>query len=259
MKNTEIAWTVTEGESLVWEKPERLSSSINNQYKKSSVKLCWASNDFLKRTFVIKSPFDIHLSYRSDDKKIILQQEDSSISESAYNNLFHNDLKEYTDYPVIQMGTRYVFMCDKPCTITLTPPFHNLGYGDYTSNTRMFSGTFNIYDWQRTLSYGIEWLDTKKDLIIKTGQPLFYITFNTENLEDDFELRYTEDVEFYKIIEKCKRSRNCFSSNTKKLTLKNRENRKSKCPFTGALKGMPRCTTKSFWSLAFKKIGGKLS
>ena len=256
MNKQNILWTITEGESLVWDKPERLLSSMNSQYKKSLVKSCWASNDLLKRTFVIKSPFDIHISYYKPDKKIILHPKDSTLSQSSWDNLFRNDLNEYTDYPVIQMGTRYAFTCDKPCTVTITPPFHNLDYKDYNSNTRVFSGTFNIYDWQRVLSYGVEWLDTSKDLVIKTGQPLFYVTFNTENLEDEFELQYTEDIEFYKKIEQCKRSRDCFSSNTKKLTHKNREVRKSKCPFSSALKGMPRCTSKSFWSLAFKKIRG---
>ena len=270
MKPSIIKWTVTEGETLVWEKPERLSSSMNEQYKKSLVRSCWASGDFLDKTFVIKSPFDIHLSYYKPEKKIALHPNKSTISETTYNNLFRNDVKEYTDHAVIQMGTRYAFMCDKPCTITLTPPFNNLDYKDYDSNTRVVSGTFNIFDWQRTLSYALEWLDTSKDLIIKTGQPLFYVTFNTENLEDEFELQYTEDIEFFKMIEQCRRSRNCFAGwdkmdkvlhlgSTKELTYKNREVRKSKCPFSSALKGMPRCTSKSFWSLALKKIRGKSS
>jgi hypothetical protein len=231
---TVIGWTVINGEGLVWEEPEMLSVYMNNEYKQSKVKSCWASNDLLKKTFVIKSPFDIHLSYNSG--KVILEK-DSSISHLLFERIFVNSPEEYTQYPVIQMGTRYVFICDKSCTITLTPPFHNTKYDDYESNTRVFSGMFNIYDWQRPLSYGIEWLDVKKDLFIKKGQPLFYVTFNTEKLDDDFKLKYLDTSAFYKLIDKCTNARACFKSKTKDLIYRNRHQRKdnvveSKCPFS---------------------------
>ena len=233
---TVIGWTVINGEGLVWEEPEMLSVYMNNEYKQSKVKSCWASNDLLKKTFVIKSPFDIHLSY-DKDKGMVMLEEDSSISHLLFEKIFLNSPEEYTQYPVIQMSTSYVFICDKSCTITLTPPFHNTKYDDYESNTRVFSGMFNIYDWQRPLSYGIEWLDVKKDLFIKKGQPLFYVTFNTEKLDDDFKLKYLDTSAFYKLIDKCTNARACFKSKTKDLIYRNRHQRKdnvveSKCPFS---------------------------
>ena len=96
---------------------------------------------------------------------------------------------------------------------------------------------FNIYDWQRPVSYGIEWLDVKKDLFIKKGQPLFYVTFNTEKLDDDFKLKYLDTSDFYKLIDKCTNARACFKSKTKDLIYRNRHQRKdnvveSKCPFS---------------------------
>jgi hypothetical protein len=96
---------------------------------------------------------------------------------------------------------------------------------------------FNIYDWQRPVSYGIEWLDVKKDLFIKKGQPLFYVTFNTEKLDENFKLKYLDTNAFYKLIDKCTDARACFSSKTKQLLHINRHKRKdnmveSKCPFS---------------------------
>ena len=133
------------------------------------------------------------------------------------------------------MATKYVFITDKPCNITILPPFNNKEYVNYDSNTRVVSGLFNIYDWQRPLSYAIEWFDTSKDLIIKTGQPLFYIMFNSEKLDDNFELKYMETKKLYDLIDKCIIARSSFKSKTRRLLHKNRGERDpnmvSKCPF----------------------------
>ena len=118
---------------------------------------------------------------------------------------------------------------------TIPPIFHMQKNPDLWNNIRMVAGKFNIYDWQRPLSYAIEWFDTSKDLIIKTGQPLFYIMFNSEKLDDNFELKYMETKKLYDLIDKCIIARSSFKSKTRRLLHKNRGERDpnmvSKCPF----------------------------
>ena len=42
-------------------------------------------------------------------------------------------------------------------------------------------GRFPAHIWPRPLSWGFEWYDVTKPLVLKRGEPWFYISFETEN------------------------------------------------------------------------------
>ena len=231
-----IGYTILEDYDLLYDKPETLLKTTQELYKNSNIGQCIAVTDLGSKMYCIKSPHDIHLTF-DKDKNVILVPEGSNVNPEFFSKyLYHQNPLENTNHLVIQIQTKYVFVADKPCLLSTLPPFLN-DPNNYDNNTRMVSGLFNIYDWQRPLSYAVEWLDTSKDLIIKKGQVLQYLYFNSENLEDTFEIKFIENKdEFAKLINKCHSSRYTILSKTRDLIHKNSKSRNknvvSECPFT---------------------------
>ena len=77
--------------------------------------------------------------------------------------------------PVLQMLTPYVFVSDDPVYINQYPPI--LHYAGDTRPGIQIGGRFPIDIWPRALMWAFEWHDTKKDLILRRGEPLFYVRF----------------------------------------------------------------------------------
>src|SRR3546814_19821019 len=73
------------------------------------------------------------------------------------------------------MLTSYVFVSDDPVYVNQYPPlFH------YTPDRPgiQISGRFPIDIWPRPLQWAFGWHDTAKDLILRRGEPLFYVRFD---------------------------------------------------------------------------------
>jgi hypothetical protein len=87
--------------------------------------------------------------------------------------------KEWRDpnRPILQFMTPYVFVADEPVIINQVPPFYY--YGPNRWPGMLIGGRFPIDIWPRGLVWAFEWYDTSKDLIIKRGEPWFYVSFET--------------------------------------------------------------------------------
>jgi hypothetical protein len=77
--------------------------------------------------------------------------------------------------PVLQMMTSYVFVSDDPVYINQLPPF--LHYSPVPRPGVQINGRFPIDIWPRALQWAFEWHDMSKDLVLKRGEPLFYVQF----------------------------------------------------------------------------------
>ena len=224
----DVGWTLINDDKYSYEKPKSLRTFTNKKYKDSTQTNCMGINDLSDRIFVIESPWDIRLKY--DNKKITLIKEESSISQEYFMEIIGHRYEEYTENVVIQLGTSYVFMTDKPCTITALPAFYHMN-----ETFRLISGQWNIFDWQRPLGCAYEWLDTTKDFIIKKGDPLQYIMFNSQNMDEKYNLKYMETDDMKKQINYCMKSRYTLIKGLRHLVLKSRHERKKdivgKCPF----------------------------
>ena len=99
-----------------------------------------------------------------------------------------------------------VFITDDEIFMTQLPPFldykHNLWPGVMTA------GRFPIDVWPRILSWGFEWVDKKKDLIFKRGDPWFYVFFESHNPNDQIKLIMADNTEELTI-----QKRNCKKLN----------------------------------------------
>ncbi len=46
-------------------------------------------------------------------------------------------------------------------------------------NWRVIPGKFDIYAWQRPLNWAVEWDTSLDDLIIKAGEPIYFVKFSS--------------------------------------------------------------------------------
>ena len=63
--------------------------------------------------------------------------------------------------------------------MTQTPPFNH--YRDPPWPGLEIGGRFPIHVWPRSLMWAFDWWDPSKDLILKRGEPWFYVRFETDN------------------------------------------------------------------------------
>ena len=103
---------------------------------------------------------------------------------------------------------------------------------------RLISGKMNIYDWHRDVNFAFEWLDKTKEITIKKGETVAYVIFNSEKLDEKFNIiKLDMDGEIKKSYTRCVFSRKIIKRGTRYLLLRNRKQRPKrivtdgKCPY----------------------------
>jgi hypothetical protein len=142
--------------------------------KKSDFLKCPAFQDFYKNCFLIRSPMDLKIT--------IDKQNGRYIKCHNYNQEFYDTFiiprMQNEDFPALSIMFPYLFFSDESVNIEQFHPFmHN---NDLLNNIRVVSGKFDISKWCRPLDYAFEIIDENKPIIIKRGDPLYYIRFSTE-------------------------------------------------------------------------------
>ncbi|MEO1194294.1 MAG: hypothetical protein AAFY02_21260 [Pseudomonadota bacterium] len=181
----EIGWLVDGGgPGFLWDKPRPLKGLARPPEHPKAVNHCPAIVDGDARTYSVAAPVDFHLRLGSDEKgnpKLINAagmkstvsggKLDRMITVMAQNRWRH------PKRPVLQIVAPYRFICDEPCWMNQLPPYY-----DYKSPQwpgLMIGGRFPIHNWPRSLMWAFEWHDMGRDLIIKRGEPWFYVRFET--------------------------------------------------------------------------------
>ena len=194
MDQTLIGWSYIDDKgSSIFFPPEKLSELYKNKDTPAcGVSICPAVQQFEKRTFFIKSPytFKIKASKTGEDWTFQPVYPFTQIDNNILKSLLQFQPKSQwrdANTPVLQLSLPYVFFSDIPTII------NQVGI-DYASNTNwsLIQGRFNIYDWQRPINWSIEWRDTNSELVIKRGQSLFQVLFETEELDPKIQLKHME-------------------------------------------------------------------
>ena len=181
---TKIGWFLNSAEApwieLMFEKPEPLALNKHNPAQYSR---CPALTHYCKNTFIVKSPVDLELRFDQDTKTV--KYVGGSIEKSYVKEFivqFPPSQWRNVDTPIFQFHIDNGFVADEPVWIEVAPPFWN------TPQLPGFvtPGTFDIYSWQRVLSYGFEWTDTSKNFKINRGDPLYHIRFRSRRPDDSF-------------------------------------------------------------------------
>ncbi|MEM7271229.1 MAG: hypothetical protein AAF401_18480, partial [Pseudomonadota bacterium] len=98
------------------------------------------------------------------------------------NDLIHmtNEVEwRYPDRPTLQVSLPYIFIADEPVHMTQLDAF--MDYRKTRLPGTIFGGRFPIDVWPRPLMWAFEWRDTEEDIILKRGEPWFYVSFESQN------------------------------------------------------------------------------
>lgn len=188
MSKIEVGWAplLTEdyakGLALLVTKPE----SLFNTHMKSGdyrYKLCPATQDIARNTFVVKSPFDAHFILDADKRNI--EFIDPHIQSMDFFNMRANQYSE-TDEPLMSINFYQLFFTEeKDIEATITAPWFELNH----HNFRVVPGRFKISDWWRPLDFAIQLPNRKHEVKINRGDVLFYISFSSRDPSDVVTLR----------------------------------------------------------------------
>jgi hypothetical protein len=133
---------------------------------------CPAITGYFKNTFVIKSPTDIHLVFDSEKNWINIKNFDQNFYDSFIEN--RCDVRADSLTPMLMsLKLHYYFYSETSCLVeVLDPTMHRQSC---VENIRVIPGSFDISKWFRFLQPAFEIIDPDKPLIIKRGDPLFYV------------------------------------------------------------------------------------
>ncbi|MGZ2411471.1 hypothetical protein ACUXST_000868 [Sphingomonas sp. F9_3S_D5_B_2] len=167
--------------SVIWDAPQPFKTGTAKNPVAKSVAQCPAVLDFDRRYFVINCPIDLHLRLSNNKGELGITNmlfDKSPIRPNALSDMVvFQPQEEWRDptKPVLQMMTSYIFVSDHPIYVNQYPPF--LNYNPVARPGVQINGRFPIDIWPRALQWAFEWHDMSKDLVLKRGEPLFYVHF----------------------------------------------------------------------------------
>lgn len=177
-----VGWLLqVERTSVIWDAPKPFRPDGAKNPIAKSVAQCPAVLDYDRRYFVVNSPIDLHLRLSDNNGELgitnMLFDKSPIRPEALAQMVVFQPQPEWRhpDRPVLQMLTSYIFVSDDPVYVNQYPPF--LHYNATPRPGVQINGRFPIDIWPRALQWAFEWHDMSKDLIIKRGDPLFYVQF----------------------------------------------------------------------------------
>ena len=182
-----VGWTVRAAKaSAMWSAPQPFSRQDSKSASAKSIQRCPAAIDFDRRHFIIPCPVDLTLKFaRQSSGQLTLVDADGDASAVRPTGLremvvLHPQNEwRHPERPIVQMVAPYIFVADDPCFVVQTAPY--LHYFPEPRPGVQMGGRFPIHIWPRPLSWGFEWHDWSKPLVLKRGEPWFYVAFETEN------------------------------------------------------------------------------
>lgn len=190
---------------VIYEPPRRVKSHDTRREVAKSAGRCPAVINLETRYFEVLSPISLHLEFRrdKDGRPGVVNKlgKKSGVRNSTLNKwLFFTAEHEwrYPDRPTLQLKLPYTFVTDEPVYISQIAPFMHYSPNPWPGT--IFGGRFPADIWPRPLMWAFEWHDIEKPLIIKRGDPLFYVHFESRNPVRSIQLveaAVTEQLEGY--------------------------------------------------------------
>lgn len=201
-----VGWLLESGKNgILFDEPERIRSvDLNREHAKSASR-CPAVINLESRYFLVRCPVTLHLGFERDAQgKPLLKNklgEASPVRSNRLGQLVTMTAEpewRHKDRPTLQIKTPYLFIADEPAFISQLPPF--MHYLPTPWPGTLFGGRFPIHVWPRPLMWGFEWHDTSKDLILRRGDPWFYVGIEAMPMDRAVSLveaEMTPDLEEY--------------------------------------------------------------
>ena len=178
-----VGWFLASDKGAVlYDPPERVQVRPPNRGHAKSAARCPAVVQLESRYFMVKCPFDLHIGFQRDEKgKAVLVNRagaSSPIRSSKLNEVLTlvNEAEwRFPDRPTIQLHLPYCFIADEPVYMSQLAAFAH--YRPDPMPGTIFGGRFPVSIWPRPLMWAFEWHEPAKDLVLRRGEPLFYVQF----------------------------------------------------------------------------------
>jgi len=172
--------------TFIWDAPHKLSVPEGHAAHAKVVSNCPAVADHEARLFEVACPIDIKLRFFRDAQgnpsMAGIDGDQSSIRPQQFSQMVmavHPNEWRHPQRPLIQVITPLLFVADEPVWLTQLPPFYARPNPAWPG--LMLGGRFPVHIWPRELVWAFEWHDTNSDLVIRRGDPWFYVSFETED------------------------------------------------------------------------------
>ncbi len=162
--------------------PEKVK--VDGEVGKSEIPRCPAVQNIARNMWAIMAPFDLELEFEGETLRH-RPNKDPAFSQNNFKTINSQivfvdpKLGRFPDKPVFQLDCKYAFASDTPgVQIQQLPPFAHFGNWPGV----IICGAYDIYNWPyRPLIFAFEWHDKTRPLLIKRGDPLFYLQFIAPN------------------------------------------------------------------------------
>jgi hypothetical protein len=184
--NVDVGWVIDPNleSTFIWDAPHKLTPEKKTDHAKG-ISFCPAVADHESRLTEIRCPIDIKLRFfvdaQGNPSMAGIDGDQSSIRPQQFAKMVmavHPSEWRHPGRPIIQVMTPLLFVSDEPVWLTQMPAFYH--HRSPQLPGVMIGGRFPIHIWPRELTWAFEWHDTKAELIIKRGEPWFYVNFETE-------------------------------------------------------------------------------
>ncbi len=170
--------------SLNWDIPRPFSRNLPKPTSAKSVQVCPAAVDFDARYYVLCAPetIDLRLAFAACGRATLEQSFQDPAAEALLKDVFTFKLANSTSWrhlnrPIVEFESPYVFLSDEDVFINLTSAF--MHYTQPALPGLVLNSRFPLNLWPRKLAWAFEWYDTSRPLVIKKGEPWFYVSFES--------------------------------------------------------------------------------
>jgi hypothetical protein len=184
-----VGWFLTDTKgAILFDAPERLIFRQTNKAHAKSASRCPAVVQMESRYFVVKCPYDLHIGFGRDEKGKPHLINRAGAASPIRGNKINQVLTlvseaewRYPDRPTIQLSLPYCFIADEPLYLTQVGTFAH--YRRDPLPGTIFGGRFPVHVWPRPLMWAFEWHEPARDIVLRRGEPLFYVQFEGEGPE----------------------------------------------------------------------------
>tara|TARA_B100001287_G_C22483715_1_gene435620 strand:+ start:44 stop:709 length:666 start_codon:yes stop_codon:yes gene_type:complete len=178
-----------------------------------------------ERIFVGTSPVDLDFSIERTPEGPLMQISD--MSKTDYIDIDNEHI--YSPQPVFQLYIPKFLFWTESDDIWIEQNDHPMT--SLNNNIIAVPAWFNLSNWSRTVSVAFTIVNEHKPVIIKKGDPLFRISFYSDNLNDNFKLEEKKYRNEYKdVVENHLYQRR--ESDGYKTKLFSKTSKTGKCPFS---------------------------
>lgn len=176
-----IGWSLLTGEATIaYEPPTRFVPPKDPSPSGRGFLSCPATRAFFgNSTYQIKSPFSLQLRCEEREGNIVVRAvyPFTSLTEAKVQEFVTIEPQSTWREPkviALQMPSPYVFYSDVPVTMA---QFHPALVNSSSTGWQLIQGQFDIYRWQRPLNWAVEWNFENGDLIVRAGEPIYFVRF----------------------------------------------------------------------------------